>query len=220
MINVEQAIEQVCPQKPLGRAKMTDRLSEEHTGMSAVEEDTEESIELQGLGLNRSASKTSSATEQTWHRQLAYMMVAGADLQEAAQQLGKTPEMCRVVRSQPWFHALVSRLADNAGRSAAQKILRGQVVASVIKLVNLRDGAASEQVQFNATKELLDRYLGKPAQGDIVNDNASNLSVEEEARLVDRELEELEAKLKVTGELPTSDSTSFLSVEKDTTLNF
>ncbi|HKQ36133.1 MAG TPA: hypothetical protein VJT11_12570 [Nitrospiraceae bacterium] len=36
--------------------------------------------------------------------------------------------------------------------------------ASIAKLVQLRDGAESEQVQFAAAKELLDRAYGRPRQ--------------------------------------------------------
>ncbi|TMQ31763.1 MAG: hypothetical protein E6K65_00300 [Nitrospirae bacterium] len=36
--------------------------------------------------------------------------------------------------------------------------------ASITRLVQLRDGAASEQVRFAAAKELLDRAYGRPRQ--------------------------------------------------------
>lgn len=43
---------------------------------------------------------------------------------------------------------------------------------SIQKLIHLRDHAESEQVQFAATKELLDRAYGRPRQEFTVEDNS------------------------------------------------
>lgn len=45
--------------------------------------------------------------------------------------------------------------------------------ASIARLVQLRDGAASEQVRFAAAKELLDRAYGRPRQEIEMNDGKS-----------------------------------------------
>ena len=45
--------------------------------------------------------------------------------------------------------------------------------ASIARLVQLRDGAASEQVRFAAAKELLDRAYGRPRQEINVNGDKS-----------------------------------------------
>ena len=67
---------------------------------------------------------------------------------------------------------------EGAGRpnGALNKITRpvrelaaDQGPASIEKLVSLRDFAASEQVQFAAAKELLDRAYGRPRQDIAVN---------------------------------------------------
>ena len=67
---------------------------------------------------------------------------------------------------------------DGAGRprGALNKITRpvkelaaDQSAASIEKLVHLRDCAQSEQVQFAAAKELLDRAHGRPRQELDVN---------------------------------------------------
>lgn len=47
---------------------------------------------------------------------------------------------------------------------------------SIARLVQLRDGAESEQVRFAASKELLDRAYGKPRQEIDLNGNM-NISV-------------------------------------------
>jgi hypothetical protein len=51
--------------------------------------------------------------------------------------------------------------------------------ASIARLVQLRDGAASEQVRFAAAKELLDRAYGRPRQEiDLHGDNSITVIVQ------------------------------------------
>src|SRR5262245_101882 len=50
-----------------------------------------------------------------------------------------------------------------------RELAADQGPASIEKLVSLRDFAASEQVQFAAAKELLDRAYGRPRQDIDVN---------------------------------------------------
>ena len=74
-------------------------------------------------------------------------------------------------RAAPW-----GRLRDSVGRSRNWPLSTGE--DSIQKLIHLRDHAESEQVQFAATKELLDRAYGRPRQEfDIANDNRVNIIV-------------------------------------------
>lgn len=51
--------------------------------------------------------------------------------------------------------------------------------ASIARLVQLRDGAVSEQVRFAAAKELLDRAYGRPRQEiDLNGDNSVTVIVQ------------------------------------------
>ena len=51
--------------------------------------------------------------------------------------------------------------------------------ASISRLVQLRDGAASEQVRFAAAKELLDRAYGRPRQEiDLTGDKSVTVIVQ------------------------------------------
>jgi hypothetical protein len=51
--------------------------------------------------------------------------------------------------------------------------------ASIARLVQLRDGAASEQVRFAAAKELLDRAYGRPRQEiDLTGDKSVTVIVQ------------------------------------------
>lgn len=84
---------------------------------------------------------------------------------QAATQLGYTQPWVSQICRQPFFDRLVLKEIARSGRNAVDDLIKNAAPGSVMKLLSLRDDVATPPtVQFNAAKELLNRYLGNTAQ--------------------------------------------------------
>lgn len=98
--------------------------------------------------------------EQPWHRMAATMLLAGCDNEQIARAANVHPATVSAIRAQRWFQELLATLA-NTQIQPVLGLLAAEAVASVQKLVELRDGAESERVQLAAAVSLLEHHKGK-----------------------------------------------------------
>lgn len=101
--------------------------------------------------------------EQPWHRLAAYMILARRTNSEIASAAGVTVQSVSNLRGQRWFQQLLATYANNDGEEI-KACIKAEALASVQKLVSLRDFAENERVQLAAATTLLEHAEGKPTQ--------------------------------------------------------
>lgn len=101
--------------------------------------------------------------EQVWHRMAAYMLLAGKSNKEIAAAAEVTPQTVSILRGQQWFTELLSKLATESGTSILG-LIQAECVASVQKIVQIRDESENERLQLSAAQILLEHAQGKPTQ--------------------------------------------------------
>lgn len=148
-------------------------------------------------------------SEQPWHRLLLYFKAQGISNKRCAQKLGTSPQYVGQIVRQAWFQKELIKLLQTEGLPGVQNLIRGAAAESVLKLIELRDGASKEEVQRDCAKDLLDRYMGKAPQPLSVE--TEPLSKVDEQRL-DAEIAELMSKLSVS---PTEQGSAIDSVSKN-----
>ena len=121
--------------------------------------------------------------ERIRHRMLAYLLANGRTQEQAAAEMGYTGPWVSQIARQPWFQELMLEEKTRSGRQAVDELIRGAAPGSVLTLMELRDSAESESVRFNASKELLNRYLGNTTVVLRREEEASSNVVEEVERL-------------------------------------
>jgi hypothetical protein len=126
-------------------------------------------------------------SEKPWHRVLAYMLIKGATVKDAAQELGKSVDHCRAVKKQPWFKQLTAELCKQHFNDDVTRLLEGAAVESIMTLTDLASSAESEPVRRSAASDLLNQYLrNKPVESeDPIEDPQAELDK------LNRELEHL-----------------------------
>ena len=139
--------------------------------------------------------------EKPEHRLILYLKLNGMSNKQIAKLTGYTVVWVRQIVRQPWFQKKFTEEAKTAGIDAVEKLLQGEVLESVEVIRDLRDDRAlAGSTRLAASRELLDRYLGKPTQK-VVTDN-TNRSVDDvsgEASAVDTEIKHIEESLKSKG---------------------
>jgi hypothetical protein len=128
--------------------------------------------------------------ERYRHRALAYLIGSGRTQGEAAKELGYTDAWVSQICRQTWFQELVLEEITRTGRSAVDELIKNAAPGSVLTLIEMRDTAKSEAVRLNASRELLNRYLGNTTVVIRHEEEASSNVVEEVARL-EREADRL-----------------------------
>lgn len=131
-------------------------------------------------------------SERFWHRQVAFMIATGMSQTEVARELGKTNGWISQVVRQPWFSALVLKELHRSGRNAVEEIFKNAAPASALKLIELRDDEKTPAaVKLNASRELLDRYMGKAPITVNHNDRGVSSDPVAEAEKLKQEINEL-----------------------------
>lgn len=101
--------------------------------------------------------------EQPWHRMAAIMLNNGYTCKDIAKAAQVHEGTVRDLRRQRWFQQLLVTLSKETGDDI-RSIIRSEAIASVEKIVELRDGAESQRVQLAAAVVLLEHDQGKPTQ--------------------------------------------------------
>lgn len=128
--------------------------------------------------------------EQGWERMAAFMLLAKRTNSEIAAAAGVHPQMVTVLRQQRWFQELLTTLANEQGEDLLG-LIHSEAVASIQKIVDIRDGSENEKTSLAAAVWLAEQSTGKAVQKIITaSTSRSYASVEDEERAL---LEELEA---------------------------
>lgn len=119
----------------------------------------------------------------------AYMILAGRTNSEIALAAGVVPQTVCILKAQRWFQELLATLANVQGQEV-MAVVQGEALASVQKLVELRDGEdVSQRIQLTAALALLEHATGKPTQKIVSISSTTTFSSEKE------ELENIQAEL-------------------------
>lgn len=105
--------------------------------------------------------------EKPEHFVIVFLKAKGHSNREVAEKTGYTEAWVSQICRQPWFMKKLMQELRTAGRSGVQEFLDSTVEDTLIKLVQLRDGAKTEAVQLAAAVDLANRALGKPIQRTI-----------------------------------------------------
>jgi hypothetical protein len=154
----------------------------------AAEEYMEDPDRLYG---DRVVPQQQLKSEQPWHRLLLYFKARGLSNVACAEKLGISKVYIGQVSRQPWFRQKLVRIMREEGLPGVQDMLRAACPESILKLVELRDGAKSEVVQANCAMDLINRYLGKAAQPIVGGETPADV----DERKLDAEIAELQKKV-------------------------
>lgn len=100
--------------------------------------------------------------ETPTHRMMLWLTLKGHKPKEIATALRVTDWTVRKIQKQPWFQDAFCKLSKEIGGDLVRTFLESQVQDTLLKVVDLRDNADSDAVKLAASKEILDRFLGKP----------------------------------------------------------
>jgi transcriptional regulator with XRE-family HTH domain len=131
--------------------------------------------------------------ERMAHRQMAWCVGAGYTQGEIAEKFGYSQSWVSQICRQEWFQSLVLEEITKTGRSVVDELVKNAAPGSVLKLIELRDAGKSEAVQFNASKELLNRYMGNTTTVIRHEENEASKDPVEEVERLEREAERLRA---------------------------
>lgn len=131
-------------------------------------------------------------TEKPEHRLMIMLKARGESNKTIAEALGYTDVHVRDVLKQPWARKRLMALIDESGRDGLEQLFSGAAADSVHVLIDIRDNVkASDSARLAASRELLDRHLGKPTQN--VNVRGGKIKEPESIDEIDKELEQLRA---------------------------
>lgn len=139
--------------------------------------------------------------ENPRHRAALLLRAQGFSLTEIAQRTGYTIAWLSQLCRQPWAQEYLIKTITEAGKDAVEVILQGEMVPSIMRLIEERDNEkAKPSDRIAASNSLLDRHLGKPTQR--VESKSVALNISADIGEVDRQLAELEREEKrLTGKL-------------------
>lgn len=99
--------------------------------------------------------------EKPEHRLMLWYRLQGYNNKEIAALVGYSEQSVGQVCRQEWFVKAFCELSTEMGKDAVKGFLDGEVLPTLERIKTLRDSADSDAVRLAASKELLDRYLGK-----------------------------------------------------------
>jgi hypothetical protein len=102
--------------------------------------------------------------EKPVHRLMLWAALNGHRPEEIAVMFRTTKQTVYNVQKQPWFQEAFCRISSEQGKDSVEKFLEGQILPTLQKLVDLRDGGENvpAAVQKSACDAILDRIRGKP----------------------------------------------------------
>lgn len=99
--------------------------------------------------------------EPWWAPMAMFMLLAGCTNDQIAEKAQVTRATVAQIRAQRWFQEKLATVSHENGQ-ATMGLIQAEAVASVEKLVYLRDHAESERVQAQCALNLLEHAKGKP----------------------------------------------------------
>jgi hypothetical protein len=167
----------------------------ENSGLKELFDNSDEADDQSRPFFNQREPNLAIMHEKPEHRVLLMLKAQGLSNREIAEQTGYTePWMSQLFR-QPWAQAALSEFITNAGLDEVTQLLKGAAADSVRKLINIRDNPLAPPSVVRATcVDLLDRFMGKPAQH--VHVEQTTVSPESVGE-IDKKIAELEAEGKL-----------------------
>lgn len=133
--------------------------------------------------------------ERPEHRIMVYLKGQGLSNKEIADRCGYGYQwVCQIVR-QPWFRKAFLAEVKAAGAPAVETFLKGEVLNSIVTLVEIRDDTkAKEATRVAAANAILDRALGRPMQHIKTEQMPTNTDAQQEMEKLEKELSDLKAR--------------------------
>jgi hypothetical protein len=160
----------------------------------------DEALKASGLSLAGDRDPNLDVSERPEHRIMIYLRAQGRTIKEISTATGYSYHWVGQIVRQPWFKQRLLTLLDEEGRDVLQTMLKAEAIPSIETLVEIRDDPkARHSDKISATKELLDRYLGKSVAKveTKVTTTVGDAATEAEANA--RELEKIQAELSARG---------------------
>lgn len=131
--------------------------------------------------------------EPAWARMAVFMLLQGRTNSEIGLAAGVHPGTVSQMRAQRWFQELLATIANEDGE-AGLALLRSENLASIQKIVDLRDGAENQKVQLSAAQFIVEQVQGKAIQRNMnVNATTSFDTPDAEMRNIQEQLAALRA---------------------------
>jgi hypothetical protein len=122
--------------------------------------------------------------ERFEHRLILWYKLQAFNNKETAALVGFTPQTVSNVTKQPWFQTAFVQLAAEMGKDAIDTFLEGTVMPALQRVADLSENGESDAIKLAASKEILDRYLGKSvAKTEIKSEGKLDVNVFEGAKL-------------------------------------
>lgn len=129
--------------------------------------------------------------EKDIHRTAAYLVATGVKVKDIAAELKIAESVLSSWLKQTWFQATVHEILQNKLGGDLTSMLKTAASSAVLVMLDLMQNSVDERVKFNAAKDILDRYRGKPTN--YVHHTNHQLS-----EAPDKEIQRLEKELKLT----------------------
>lgn len=142
-------------------------------GINSQLEDSFHNVIEPRLGIER---------ERPWHRVAIFMHAQGKDFAEIGEALNKNPQSVAQVLKQPWAQERLIQETTDAGRDAITAIYETYGPQTLLEVVDLGNTAKSENVQLEARKYFLNRWLGMPKESMQVSAKPSEDKTDDELR--------------------------------------
>ena len=131
--------------------------------------------------------------EQPHHRLMVLMRARGWSTNEIAEHLGYTAPTVSIALRQPWARQMLVDILQHEGLDGVQKLLKAELVPSILALVDVRDAPESRgSERTTAATAIIDRFLGRPTQRVEHGPVSMPTDVDELRREVERNTKELE----------------------------
>ena len=135
---------------------------------------------------------TSIAREKGIHRIMAYMYASGSTIKRIAEECDYTKEQVGKILATNEMRALVADIIHNEFSDDIGKILSAaslEAVQVVRELINSE--TASDSIKLAASKDMLDRYRGRPTQHILHSKSSVPVDPGEEIAQLENELREV-----------------------------
>jgi len=103
--------------------------------------------------------------EKPWHRTAINMSAAGYRNNEIAAAVERSPHSVATALKQPWAREYLIKEAKKTVQDEIKAVLEAEALPSIRMLIAVRDSESTKNGdRIAASRELLDRFLGKPVQ--------------------------------------------------------
>lgn len=131
--------------------------------------------------------------EPPWAHMAAFMLLQGRTNSEIGMAAGVHPTTVSTIRAQRWFQELLATLANEDGE-AGMALMKAENLASIQRIVDLRDNSENERVSLSAAQFIVEQVQGKAVQRNMnVNATTSFSSTTEEIASIEEQLAALRA---------------------------